>query len=91
MGTLFEVVLQTINEHLINLFNQNEISREATIRDFRIVQKEGSREVARNIEFYSLEAIKACSSFIEIKFARGINIFNVLIDKPVHIFQLHVF
>jgi hypothetical protein len=59
MGTLFEVSLQTINEHLINLFNQKEISREATIRNFRIVQKEGTREVARSIEFYNLEAIIA--------------------------------
>ncbi len=59
MGILFEAALQTINEHLINLFDQKEISREATIRNFRIVQKEGSREVARNIEFYNLEAIIA--------------------------------
>ncbi len=59
MGTLFEVSLQTINEHLINLFNQKEISRKSTIRNFRIVQKEGAREVARDIEFYNLEAIIA--------------------------------
>jgi hypothetical protein len=59
MGTLFEVSIQTINEHLINLFDQKELSRTATIRNFRIVQKEGTREVARNIEFYSLEAIIA--------------------------------
>lgn len=59
MGILFEVSFKTINEHLINLFDQKEISREATIRNFRIVQKEGSREVARNIEFYNLDAIIA--------------------------------
>ena len=59
MGTLFEVSLQTINEHLINLLKQKEISRQATIRNFRIVQKEGTREVTRNIEFYHLEAIIA--------------------------------
>ena len=59
MGTLFEVSLQTVNEHLINLFSQKEISRKATIRDFRIVQKEGTRQVARDIEFYNLEAIIA--------------------------------
>ncbi len=59
MGTLFEVSLQTINEHLINLFNQKEISRKSTIRNFRIVQMEGAREVARNIEFYNLGAIIA--------------------------------
>ena len=59
MGVLFEVSLQTVNEHLINLFNQKEIARKATIRNFRIVQKEGTREVARDIEFYNLEAIIA--------------------------------
>lgn len=57
MGTLFDVSLQTVNEHLINLFNQKEITRKATIRNFRIVQKEGAREVSRDIEFYNLEAI----------------------------------
>lgn len=59
MGVLFGVSLKTINEHLINLFDQKEISKEATIRNFRIVQKEGSREVARSIEFYNLDAIIA--------------------------------
>ncbi len=59
MGILFGVSFKTINEHLINLFDQKEISKEATIRNFRIVQKEGSREVARSIEFYNLEAIIA--------------------------------
>jgi len=59
MGTLFKVSLPTINEHLANLYTQGEISKTATIRNFRIVQKEGEREVARNIEFYNLEAIIA--------------------------------
>jgi len=59
IGVLFDVSVKTINEHLINLFNQKEIDIKSTIRNFRIVQKEGDREVARNIEFYSLEAIIA--------------------------------
>jgi hypothetical protein len=59
MSVLFEVSVPTINEHLNNLFGQNEISKSATIRNFRIVQKEGIREVARNIEFYNLDAIIA--------------------------------
>jgi len=59
MGILFEVSVPTINEHLSNLFSKNEISKSATIRDFRIVQKEGTREVTRSIEFYNLEAIIA--------------------------------
>lgn len=59
MGHLFKVSVKTINEHLINLFNQKELRKEATVRNFRIVQKEGEREVTRNIEFYNLEAIIA--------------------------------
>ena len=59
MGVLFEVSVPTINEHLSNLFIQKEIQKKATIRNFRIVQNEGGREVARNIEFYNLEAIIA--------------------------------
>lgn len=46
MSSLFEVSVKTINEHLINIFKQNELKKEATVRNFRIVQKEGSREVA---------------------------------------------
>lgn len=59
MGVLFEVTVPTINEHLGNLYNKKEISKKATIRNFRIVQKEGFREVARNVEFYNLDAIIA--------------------------------
>jgi len=59
MGVLFEVSVPTINEHLSNLFSQNEISKSATIRNFRIVQKEGARDVTRDIEFYNLDAIIA--------------------------------
>ena len=61
MSTLFEVSVPTINEHLANLFTQNELHKKTTVRNFRIVQKEGSREVARNIEFYNLDTIIAVS------------------------------
>ena len=59
MGVLYDVTVPTINEHLSNLFSQNEISKTATIRNFRIVQKEGGREISRSVEFFSLEAIIA--------------------------------
>ena len=59
MAELFDVKIPTINEHLANLYSQGEILREATIRDFRTVQKEGVREVARQLEFYNLDAIIA--------------------------------
>lgn len=57
MGQLFDVDVRTINEHLKNIYEQGEIDDEATIRKFRIVQNEGSREVARNVDFYNLDAI----------------------------------
>jgi len=59
MATLFEVTTPTINEHLANLYAQGEIVKGATIRDFRTVQKEGGREVARTVDFYNLDAIIA--------------------------------
>jgi len=57
MAVLFDVNVRTINEHLKNIFEGGELSPEATIRNFRIVQIEGNREVSRNIEYYCLDAI----------------------------------
>ncbi len=57
MAQLFDVDVRAINEHLANIYNQKELPRQATIRKFRIVQLEGKREVARNIDFYNLDAI----------------------------------
>jgi hypothetical protein len=59
MAELFGVDNRTVNEHLKNIFQSNELQAEATIRKFRIVQKEGNREVAREIDFYHLDAIIA--------------------------------
>ncbi|MHC4552906.1 MAG: virulence RhuM family protein [Planctomycetota bacterium] len=57
MSRLFEVDVRTINEHLINIYKQAELTRQETIRKFRIVQLEGQRKVSRNVDFYNLDAI----------------------------------
>jgi hypothetical protein len=57
MAQLFDVDVRTVNEHLKNIYDQAELTREATIRKFRIVQVEGKREVSRNVDFYNLDAI----------------------------------
>lgn len=57
IAELFQVTVPTINEHFDNIYKEKELSREATIRKFRIVQTEGSRQVGRNIDFYNLDAI----------------------------------
>ena len=57
MGELFDVDVRTISEHLSNVFSSGELEKEATIRKFRIVRREGSRDVTRNVEHYNLDAI----------------------------------
>lgn len=59
IADLFQKDVRTINEHLVNIFEEGELSRPATIRKFRIVRLEGAREVAREVEHYSLPAILA--------------------------------
>lgn len=59
IAELFQKNVRTINEHLLNIYEEGEINREATIRKFRIVRQEGHREVVRDIEHYNLEAILA--------------------------------
>lgn len=59
MTELFEVSKSTLSEHFKNIFLEGELDREATVRKFRTVQIEGDREVERELEYYSLDAIIA--------------------------------
>ena len=59
IAELFKKDVRTINEHLANIFEEGELSREATIRKFRIVRLEGKREVTREVEHYNLGVILA--------------------------------
>jgi hypothetical protein len=57
MAELFGVDARTISEHLRNIYASGELSEEATLRKLRLVRAEGTREVARDIVFYNLDAI----------------------------------
>ena len=57
IGKLFNVTVATINEHIKNIFSSNELEKNSTIRKFLIVQKEGNRDVSREIEYYNLDII----------------------------------
>lgn len=57
MAELFDKDVRTINEHIQNIYEEAELQRDGTIRNFRIVQMEGAREVAREVEFYNLDVI----------------------------------
>ena len=59
LAELFAVKVPAINKHFKNIFESGELDREATISKMEIVRTEGGREVAREVEFYNLDAIIA--------------------------------
>lgn len=56
MAALYDVGLPTINEHIKKIYADGELTEEATIRKFRIVQTEGVRQVNRELTHYNLQA-----------------------------------
>ncbi len=59
MAELYGVDVRTINEHIQKIYSDHELEEEATIRNFRIVQTEGTRQVSRDVKHYSLQMIIA--------------------------------
>ncbi|MDR0981790.1 MAG: virulence RhuM family protein [Culturomica sp.] len=59
LATLYNVDVRTINYHLQKIFEDKELEPMATIRKIRIVQTEGARQVARDVEHYNLQTIIA--------------------------------
>lgn len=59
MAALYDVGLPTINEHIKKIYSDGELTEEATIRKFRIVQTEGVRQVNREVTHYNLQLIIA--------------------------------
>jgi len=57
IAELFEVTKQNISLHIIEIFKTNELLKSSTVKKFLTVQKEGNREVTRNIEHYNLDMI----------------------------------
>lgn len=57
MAELFGVDVRTVSYHLKEVCASGELSPEATLRGIWRVQREGNREVRRQIEFYSRDAI----------------------------------
>ena len=54
---LFQSSKANISEHIKSIYQQNELDRDSTVRNFRIVRVEGNREVFRNITYYNLDVI----------------------------------
>ena len=59
MAALYDVSIQNIGQHIKKVLDDSELSREATIKKFFIVQNEGARQVEREVEHYNLQMIIA--------------------------------
>lgn len=59
MATLYGVDVRTINDHIQKIYEDNELEESSTIRNFRIVQNEGGRDVSRDTKHYNLQMIIA--------------------------------
>jgi len=59
LAKMYDVDVRTINYHIKKVFADSELEPEATIRKFRIVQNEGSRQITRDIDHYNLQMIIA--------------------------------
>jgi len=57
MAELFQSTQQNISQHIQNVYDEGELSREATHKKFLSVRREGTRDVRRELDFYNLDMI----------------------------------
>ncbi len=74
VAELFETTKQNISYHFQNVFESGELDKKATVKEILTVQKEGNREVSRELEFYSLDAIIAVGYRVNSKRATNFRI-----------------
>ncbi|MEX0683932.1 MAG: virulence RhuM family protein [Dehalococcoidia bacterium] len=69
MSELFQTTRQNVGQHIQNVFDEGELQREATVKDFFLVQVEGGRQVQRRLDHYNLDVI--ISAGYRVKSHRG--------------------
>jgi len=57
MAELFQTSKQNVSLHIQNIFDEREVTPEATVKKYLTVQTEGSRRVERNVDHYNLDVI----------------------------------
>jgi len=57
MGQLYDCTSDNVGLHLKNIYNDNELDKQSTTEEFSVVQKEGNREVKRDVKYYNLDAV----------------------------------
>ena len=92
MAELFDCSKDNIGLHLKNIFLDKELDKNATTEIFSVVQKEGNRNIKRNVEFYNLDAIIAVGYRVNSKKATQFRIWatNVLKDYIIKGFKIDV-
>ena len=81
IGDLFQVESHTINYHIRGIYKSGELEELATTRKFRVVQKEGSRDVSRDVIFYNLDVIIAVGYRVNSKRATQFRIWATKVLK----------
>ena len=69
MAELYDTTKQNISLHIRNIFDENELDENSTVKEFLTVQKEGNRNVERNVKFYNLDMIISLGYRIKSKIA----------------------
>ncbi len=59
LADIYNTTRQNIEQHIKNIYQDKELSENSTCKNFLQVQKEGNREVKRNIDHYNLDMIIA--------------------------------
>jgi hypothetical protein len=57
MADLFQSTKQNVSQHIQSVYEEGELNREATVKQYLTVQTEGSRRVQRHIEHYNLDVV----------------------------------
>ncbi len=57
IASAFDIDIRTVSEHILNIYSDSELKERSTLRNFRIVQKEGARNVEREMNHYNLDMI----------------------------------
>ena len=81
MAKLFDTSRTNVVEHIRNIYNEGELDEISTCRDFRQVQKEGNRNVSRNIPFYNLDMIISLGYRVKTKTATDFRVWATHVLK----------
>ena len=69
MADLYATTKQNISSHIKNIFDEEELSENSTVKEFLTVQKEGNRNVERKVKYYNLDMIISLGYRIKSKVA----------------------